>query len=82
MPTGPGYGNGTGGANGARGVVASTGFGSGVATGNSSSSQRTSVRQAGFGDADVAGSSHGAIASCGPGSCEDGSGGDHLEAGS
>ena len=34
MPTGPGYGNGTGGANGARGVVASTGFGNGVATGN------------------------------------------------
>jgi TonB family protein len=54
MPTGPGYGNGTGGANGARGVVASTGFGSGVASGNSSSSQRASVRQAGFGDADVA----------------------------
>jgi len=27
MPTGPGHGNGTGGANGARGVVASTGFG-------------------------------------------------------
>jgi TonB family protein len=53
-PTGPGYGNGTGGANGARGVVASTGFGSGVATGNSSASQRASVHQAGFGDADVA----------------------------
>ena len=30
MPTGPGYGNGTGGAKGARGVVASTGFGNGV----------------------------------------------------
>jgi TonB family protein len=54
MPTGPGYGNGTGGANGARGVVASTGFGNGVATGNASTSApRGTVRQAGFGDADV-----------------------------
>jgi TonB family protein len=31
LPPGPGYGNGTGGANGARGTVASTGFGNGVA---------------------------------------------------
>jgi TonB family protein len=54
MPTGPGYGNGTGGANGARGVVASTGFGNGVATGDAhASSPRGAVRQAGFGDADV-----------------------------
>jgi TonB family protein len=53
MPTGPGYGNGTGGASGARGVVASTGFGSGVATGNARSSAPATVRQAGFGDADV-----------------------------
>lgn len=54
MPTGPGSGNGTGGATGAKGVVASTGFGGGVATGNAStSSPRTVVRSAGFGDADV-----------------------------
>src|SRR5579864_1167148 len=53
MPTGPGYGNGTGGANGARGVVASTGFGGGVATGNARSSSGATVRPAGFGDADV-----------------------------
>ena len=52
MPTGPGYGNGTGGANGARGVVASTGFGNGVATGTARSQQGV-VHQAGFGDADV-----------------------------
>ncbi len=52
MPTGPGYGNGSGGANGARGVVASTGFGSGVAT-TSSRASTASVGQAGFGDADV-----------------------------
>jgi len=56
MPSGPGYGNGTGGSHGARGVIASTGFGSGVATGNSSgpiSGSRGAVRQGGFGDADV-----------------------------
>ena len=54
MPTGPGHGNGTGGANGARGVVASTGFGNGVATGDPHpSSPRGQVRQAGFGDSDV-----------------------------
>ena len=55
MPYGPGSGNGTGGAHGARGVVASTGFGSGVATGNSSgiSGSRGTVRQGAFGDADV-----------------------------
>lgn len=33
LPPGPGYGNGTGGAKGARGIVASAGFGNGVATG-------------------------------------------------
>jgi TonB family protein len=55
LPAGPGYGNGTGGANGARGVVVSTGFGNGVATGNSSraSASRGTVHQGGFGDADV-----------------------------
>ena len=52
MPTGPGYGNGTGGAHGARGVVASTGFGGGVATQPTHGSRGT-VQQAGFGDADV-----------------------------
>jgi TonB family protein len=54
MPTGPGYGNGTGGANGVRGVVASTGFGNGVATGNARTASSGAVRQAGFGSADVA----------------------------
>jgi TonB family protein len=56
MPYGPGSGNGTGGAHGARGVVASTGFGSGVATGSSNgpiSGSRGAVRQGAFGDADV-----------------------------
>jgi TonB family protein len=56
MPNGPGVGNGTGGAHGARGVVASAGFGNGVATGDNSgtvSASRGTVRQGGFGDADV-----------------------------
>lgn len=59
LPAGPGYGNGTGGAKGVKGVVASAGFGNGVATGDGSGSINTSrgngvVRQAGFGDADPA----------------------------
>jgi len=56
LPGGPGYGNGTGGSKGVRGVVASTGFGNGVATGDSSgriSAARGTVREGGFGDADV-----------------------------
>jgi len=54
-PSGPGAGNGTAGSKGARGVVASAGFGNGVATGDNSGSANTSggtVRQAGFGDAE------------------------------
>jgi len=54
MPTGPGYGNGTGGAKGIRGVVASSGFGSGIATGDGSGKVNTSrgngVQKSGFGD--------------------------------
>jgi TonB family protein len=56
MPSGPGYGNGTGGSHGVRGVIASTGFGNGVATGNSSgpvSGSRGTIRQGGFSDAGV-----------------------------
>src|SRR5580698_6950169 len=52
MPTGPGYGNGSGGAKGARGVVASTGFGGGVATSDPHPA-RGQVQQGGFGSADV-----------------------------
>jgi TonB family protein len=54
LATGPGYGNGTGGGSGVRGVVASTGFGNGVATGDGSgkvSASHGAIRQAGFGDA-------------------------------
>ena len=56
-PVGPGSGNGTGGAKGARGVVASAGFGNGVAAGDNSGSanvSRGTVRQSGFGDAEAA----------------------------
>jgi TonB family protein len=52
LPTGPGYGNGTGGAKGVRGVVASSGFGGGVAVADPHASHGT-VQSAGFGDADV-----------------------------
>lgn len=50
MPAGPGSGNGTGGAKGARGIVASSGFGSGVAMADNGHASRAEVRQAGFGD--------------------------------
>ena len=54
MPVGPGFGNGTGGSTGTKGVVASSGFGSGVATTSSRSASRETVHQAGFGSGDVA----------------------------
>ena len=54
MPTGPGYGNGTRGDHGVRGVVASSGFGGGVATGNAPGASAGTVHAAGFGDMDVA----------------------------
>ncbi len=49
MPSGAGVGNGTGGAKGAKGVIASTGFGNGVAVGTPGSAHGA-VQQAGFGD--------------------------------
>jgi TonB family protein len=55
MPTGAGVGNGTGGAKGVRGVIASSGFGGGVATGESHGRVAINggVQKSGFGDADV-----------------------------
>jgi TonB family protein len=54
LPSGPGYGNGTGGAKGVPGVVASSGFGNGTATtvSRAHASQET-VQPGGFADADV-----------------------------
>jgi TonB family protein len=54
MPTGAGNGNGTGGAKGARGVIASTGFGNGIAVGSPGGPPHGSVQQGGFGDENVA----------------------------
>ena len=53
LPSGAGYGNGTGGARGVRGGVASAGFGNSVALPEVRPASRGAVRQAGFGDADV-----------------------------
>lgn len=50
LPSGPGYGNGTGGAQGVRGTVASAGFGNAVASAQNSSLPGN-VRQSGFGSA-------------------------------
>lgn len=57
MPVGPGYGNGSGGAKGIKGTVASADFGNGVATpghGDGRSSGRGSVQASGFGAQEVA----------------------------
>jgi TonB family protein len=48
LPSGPGRGNGTGGASGVPGVVASSGFGNGVAVGSPKSGNVGSVKSAGF----------------------------------
>lgn len=53
LPGGPGYGNGTGGAKGEKGVVPSAGFGNGVAI-PPDSNTRGKVREAGFGDSEPA----------------------------
>jgi len=49
LPSGSGYGNGTGGSHGARGVVASAGFGNGTAIGNGAGTSRGTVQESGFG---------------------------------
>jgi len=56
LPAGPGAGNGTGGARGVRGAVASAGFGNGVApvSGGGNANQARSIRQGSFGDAEAA----------------------------
>jgi len=54
LPSGAGVGNGTAGATGVRGVVASAGFGSGVATADTRSIPSAVVQQAGFANNGVA----------------------------
>lgn len=54
LPSGPGYGNGTGGAKGTPGIVASSGFGNGTATAdNRPRPTATTVQSSGFASADV-----------------------------
>jgi TonB family protein len=53
LPGGDGYGNGTGGAKGVRGTVASTGFGNGVAVPPTGGGRHGTVQTAGFADATV-----------------------------
>jgi TonB family protein len=52
MPSGPGKGNGAGGANGVQGVVTSAGFGNGIAQGGNPS-VRAAVQTSGFGSQEV-----------------------------
>ncbi|MGB0031458.1 MAG: energy transducer TonB [Candidatus Sulfotelmatobacter sp.] len=73
LPSGGGYGNGSGGTKGVPGVVASAGFGGGTAIGDSrrhNSVSQSTVQQGGFGDADVpappTAHSHSAEAAAGP----------------
>jgi TonB family protein len=54
LPSGPGYGNGTGGANGARGVVASAGFANNSAAKASASGTHGAVQSGGFGSVEIA----------------------------
>jgi TonB family protein len=64
LPSGPGQGNGTGGAHGVRGTVASAGFGNGIGAGTGGrldGAGRESVQQGGFGNV-VAGKAPKAVA--------------------
>ena len=57
MPVGPGQGNGSGGAKGIKGTVASADFGTGVATpgrGDGRSSGHGNVQSSGFGNQEIA----------------------------
>jgi TonB family protein len=54
LPGGPGYGNGTGGDKGVRGVVASTGFGNGIAVPPQGGGKQGVVQKSGFGDQTIA----------------------------
>jgi len=71
MPQGPGYGNGTGGAKGMKGTVASAGFGNGVATGGNgdgrSNGRGNTVATGGFGQQELShGTGRSQLADSGP----------------
>lgn len=53
LPSGPGYGNGTGGASGLRGAVASAGFGNGVVTQAAGNGPHGAVQSGGFGTVQI-----------------------------
>jgi len=53
MPVGPGQGNGTGGAKGIKGTVASADFGNGIATGGNGNGRSSGVATGGFGSEQV-----------------------------
>lgn len=65
LPGGPGYGNGTGGAKGIPGTVASTGFGNGIANPPTSGKQGK-VQATGFGDQNVVDAPKKKVAASGP----------------
>jgi TonB family protein len=54
LPSGPGYGNGTGGASGARGVVANSGFANSSVAKVAASGNRGAVQSGGFGSVEIA----------------------------
>lgn len=58
MPAGPGVGNGNGGKHGARGTVASAGFGNGVAVGSTGGGPRGGVQQGVFGSEEAVATPH------------------------
>ena len=70
MPQGPGYGNGTGGAKGMKGTVASAGFGNGVATGGNgdgrSNGRGNAVATGGFGQQELSHGTGRQLADSGP----------------
>ncbi len=55
LPSGPGHGNGSAGARGVPGVVASTGFGNGIAVSGSTGGMVRTVQSSGFGNATAGG---------------------------
>jgi TonB family protein len=66
LPGGPGYGNGTGGDKGIRGIVPSTGFGNSTANPPPSAGKQGKVQSSGFGDQTVTDAPKKKVAAAGP----------------